>query len=109
MSLMQIFGSNLRHHRKAKTLTQEALAEVVGVSAEMISKIERGIAAPSFQTIEKLADVLGVPEVVFFGIGLVVSAEDERSRQLLKVQTTLSRMNNNQLARAHRMLAALID
>lgn len=109
MSLVQVFGSNLRHHRKAKALTQEALAEAVGVSAEMISKIERGVAAPSFQTIERLADVLGVPEVVFFGIGLFVSAEDERSRQLLKVQTTLSRMNNDQLARANRLLGALID
>lgn len=109
MSLIQVFGSNLRHHRKAKKLTQEALAEAVGVSTEMISKVERGVAAPSFQTIEKLADVLGIPEVVFFGIGLVVSAEDERSRQLLKVQTTLSRMNNDQLARANRMLGALID
>jgi transcriptional regulator with XRE-family HTH domain len=107
--LVQVFGSNLRHHRKAKSLTQEVLAESVGVSTEMISKIERGIAAPSFQTIEKIADVLGVPEVVFFGIGIVVSADDERSKLLLKVQTALSRMNNDKLSRAHRMLSALID
>jgi len=109
LSLSQIFGSNLRHHRKAKSLTQTELAEAVGVSMEMISKVERGIAAPSFQTIEKLSDTLGVPEVVFFGIGLVVTTDDERSRLLSRVQTTLSRMNNEQLARAHRMLSALVD
>lgn len=75
----------------------------------MISKIERGIAAPSFQTVEKLAGVLSVPEVVFFGIGLVIASEGERSRLLARLQTTLSRMNNEQLARANRMLSALID
>ena len=109
MSLAQTFAANLRHQRKAKALTQAALAEAVGVSTEMISKVERGIAAPSFPLIEKLADALGVPEGVFFGIGLVVTQEGERSRLLARLQTTVSRMNNEQLARAHRMLSALID
>ena len=79
------------------------------MSTEMISKVERGIAAPSFPLIEKLAEALGVPEMVFFGIGLVVAPDGERSRLVAKLQTTLSRMNNEQLARANRMLAALID
>jgi transcriptional regulator with XRE-family HTH domain len=109
LSLTRVFASNLRHHRKAKGLRQAELAEAVGVSVEMISKVERGVASPSFQTVEKLADVLGVPEAVFFGIGLVVAPEGERSRLLARVQTTLSRMNNEQLARAQRMLSALID
>lgn len=109
MSLAVIFGSNLRHHRKAKHLTQDALAEMVGLSSEMISKIERGIAAPSFATVEKLSDVLQVPEVAFFGVGMVVTSDDARTRQLAKIQTQLSRMNEDQLVRASKMLNALID
>jgi transcriptional regulator with XRE-family HTH domain len=38
----------------------EAVADQVALSAEMISKIERGIAAPSFSTIEKLAEILEI-------------------------------------------------
>lgn len=109
MSLATIFGSNLRHHRKAKHLTQDQLAEMVELSSEMISKIERGIAAPSFATVEKLSEMLDVPEVAFFGVGLVVTSDNARTRQLSKIQTQLSRMNEDQLARANKMLGALID
>lgn len=109
MALTETFGANLRHQRKAKNLTQADLAERVGVSTEMISKVERGIASPSFHTIEKLADVLGVPEVVFFGLGLVAVPDSERGHTLQKIHTTLSRMNGEQLVRASKMLSALID
>lgn len=109
MSLVVIFGSNLRHQRKAKHFTQDQLAEMAELSSEMISKIERGIAAPSFATIEKLSEVLDVPEVAFFGVGLVVTGDNARSRQLSKIQTQLSRMNESQLARATKLLSALID
>jgi len=69
VSLAATFGSNLRHHRKAKHLTRDQLAEMVELSSEMISKNKRGIAAPSFTTVEKLSEVLEVPEVAFFGVG----------------------------------------
>ncbi len=39
-----------------------SIAEKVALLADMISKIERGIASPSFLTIEKLSEVLEVPE-----------------------------------------------
>src|SRR5690606_25576277 len=43
---------------------------MVELSSGMISKIERGIAAPSFAKVEKLPEMLEVPEVAFFGVGL---------------------------------------
>lgn len=101
--------TNLRHHRKAKHLTQAELADKVALSTEMISKIERGIASPSFATIEKLSEILDVPEVVFFGVGLIVTTDSERTRILSKIQTKLSRLNEDQLVRADRMLSALTD
>lgn len=109
MSLAGIFGTNLRNHRKAKHLTQAKLAETVGLSTEMISKIERGIASPSFATIEKLAEVLDVPEVVFFGVGLIVTETGERTRILSRIHTKLSRLNEDKLLRADKILAALTD
>lgn len=109
MSLATIFGTNLRHHRKAKHLTQAQLAEKASLSTEMVSKIERGIAAPSFTTIERLSAILDVPEVVFFGVGLIVTTDSERTRILSKIQTKLSRLNEDQLVRADRLLGALTD
>ncbi len=40
-----------------KGLTQEELAEAVGVSTDFISLIERGQRAPSFENLERLAEV----------------------------------------------------
>lgn len=55
------FGRRLRHLRRDKDLTQEQLAEAVGISVEFLSNIERGINAPSFDTLEKLAGILNTP------------------------------------------------
>jgi transcriptional regulator with XRE-family HTH domain len=54
------FGKRLRRLRRIADLTQEQLAEKVGVSADFISQVERGINTPSFDTIQKLAEVLEV-------------------------------------------------
>ena len=112
LALTGLFGANLAliSARKARNLTQAELAERVGMSTEMISKIERGIAAPSFPTIGKLGDVLGVPDVVFFGVGLVAVSDSERSRILQKIHGhALAHEYRQAGARAGNTLAALVD
>jgi len=54
------FGARLRSIRRTKGITQERLAEAVGTSTEFVSNMERGINAPSFDTLEALAAALGV-------------------------------------------------
>jgi transcriptional regulator with XRE-family HTH domain len=60
------FGRRLRQIRRQKDLTQEQLAEAVGISVEFLSNMERGINAPSFETLEKLTQVLQVPPEELF-------------------------------------------
>jgi len=55
------FGRRLRQIRRNRDLTQQQVAEVTGLSIEFISNLERDRNAPSFETIEKLAEVLGSP------------------------------------------------
>jgi transcriptional regulator with XRE-family HTH domain len=50
-------------------MTQEGLAERVDLSMETIGKIERGVAAPSFETPERIAEALNLPPLALFGIG----------------------------------------
>ncbi|WP_118847927.1 helix-turn-helix domain-containing protein [Pleomorphomonas carboxyditropha] len=107
MELQLLFGANVRHHRKAKGWTLERLAELVGVSQETIGKIERGKAAPLFETAEKIAAALGVPASVLFGAG-ALPGTGERARLLNEIHATLSRMNEDQLARAGKMLKAFL-
>ncbi|MDZ8106578.1 MAG: helix-turn-helix transcriptional regulator [Nostoc sp. DedQUE12a] len=60
------FGRKLRQIRRLKNLTQQQLAEATGISVEFLSNIERGINAPSFDTLEKLVEVLNVSYVELF-------------------------------------------
>ena len=61
-----LFGKRLRKFRRNKDLTQEQLAEAVGVSVDFVSQIERGVNGPSFDTLQKLATVLEVQVEEFF-------------------------------------------
>ena len=53
-------GDRIREARKQKALTQEQLAELLDVSVEFVSHIERGSRLPSMQVFIKLIEVLGV-------------------------------------------------
>ena len=55
------FGIKLRRLRRHLDLTQEQLAEALGISVEFVSNMERGVNAPSFETLEKIAITLHVP------------------------------------------------
>jgi len=65
-SLRQHFGNRLRAIRHERKLTQEQFAEYVGMSVDFLSLIERGVNAPSFETIEQMAKRLRVPVKVLF-------------------------------------------
>ena len=106
MELKQIFGANVRQHRKASGLTQEALAEKASLSIEMMGRLERGDAAPSFETIERLASSLEIPPLAFFGAGSVIAPEGERGRLLNRMNAALAQLNEEDLARVTRMLEA---
>jgi transcriptional regulator with XRE-family HTH domain len=54
------FGKRLRQIRRQRKLTQEQLAEAVGISVVAVSNMERGVNGPSFETLEKLIEVLQV-------------------------------------------------
>ena len=56
----------LKIERKKKLLTQQQLAELVGVDRTLISKIESGAATPSVTTAKKIAAVLGFHWTRFF-------------------------------------------
>jgi transcriptional regulator with XRE-family HTH domain len=70
MSNLKIdFGRRVRVLRKRKGMTQEQLAEVADISVDFLSLMERGVNAPSFATLERLADALGVPVKELFEFG----------------------------------------
>ena len=57
-------GHAIKTRRKTLSLSQNDLAEMAEVSLATVKNIERGAGNPSFATIEKLLEVLGL-EIVF--------------------------------------------
>jgi transcriptional regulator with XRE-family HTH domain len=55
------FGEAVRHHRIAKMLTQEQLAERADLASKMISLIERAERNPSVNVAHSVALGLGIP------------------------------------------------
>jgi AbrB family looped-hinge helix DNA binding protein len=55
-----MIGKNLQKLRKQKNMTQEALAEQVGVARQTIAKWETGESTPDLEVSGRLANVLGV-------------------------------------------------
>lgn len=109
MSLTKTFGANVRNYRKARGLSQEEFADAAELSVAMIGKIERGEAAPSFPSVERIAAALDVPEAVLFSSGTMTVPTGERGRLLQRINIQLSKLNNNGLARAAKMLTVLTD
>ena len=56
MKMIQI----LREKREAKGLSQTALAEESQVSVSCINKIERGLVSPRVDTLQIIAETLGI-------------------------------------------------
>lgn len=90
------FGSYLRDLRRSRRLTQQQLADAVGVDFTYVSKVENGrVDPPSEGTIRKIAEVLEAdPEDLVIRAGKVDPALKEAAAaepQLALLLRTMSR------------------
>jgi len=63
-----ILGNRVASIREAKGMTQEELSETSGVGRVTISRIENGEQSPQYNTLEKLAEALGVEVSQFISV-----------------------------------------
>ena len=53
-------GENLKKQRKLRELTQEQLADILGVSFQSVSKWERGEGYPDIELLPTIAEYFGI-------------------------------------------------
>lgn len=63
---MTYIGSRLRYLRKQDNITQQQLADSIGVAKSTISMYESGQREPDFETLEALADYFNIEMSTFF-------------------------------------------
>lgn len=60
LEYLNIFGVNLRRHRNNRKMSYDSVAKQTGVSKSILSRIENGQTAPSFETFLRLYDSFGI-------------------------------------------------
>ena len=96
-------GSNIQAARERANYTQEQLSEMLGLTPNHLSAIERGASGASLETIEKLCQVCGVSaDFLFFG-------NEEKSGFADEISMQLSHINPEYHPQIKKIHAALIE
>ena len=87
---MKTLGQNIATFRKEKNITQEALAEICGVSSQAVSKWENDISCPDITLLKTIARTFGisVDELMDDGEGPVtrLSEQTSTSNKMLRIR-----------------------
>jgi len=84
MDLKKIFGINVQKYRKLNKLTQEHLAEIVGLDATTVSLIERGKCFSSAENMVKIANALKINVTELFYMENI-NPNEETYMEILKL------------------------
>jgi transcriptional regulator with XRE-family HTH domain len=107
MALAREVGLCVRALRQRRGLTQAALAERIDRSEVALRAIERGASAPSFVTLERLAEALGVPAAALFPAGETGPTAERRARELARLTALAHGLGDEDLALAREILEAV--
>lgn len=73
-------GNNIAKLRKERKITQQELAEALGIKRTSLSHIETGFYTPSAKTMKKISDYLQVPlGDIFFNPDVLKSETDNKT------------------------------
>ena len=79
------FGENLKKLRKSKDLTQEALADFLGMSFQAISKWEREETYPDITMLPRIASFFGVTVDSLLGTDMI--EKENKIREYCEVES----------------------
>ena len=93
MSIKKLLGKRIQEIRKSKKLTQEQVAESIGVETPSISNIENGKYYPTADNLDKLIRVLNIKPHELFSVDNLATKEDLINEMVESMQ------NNENLTR----------
>ncbi len=64
--LSEIVGKNIARLRHEQGLSQEQMAEQVGIDSPSMSRVEKGLISPRFKRLERMAEILNCAVSDFF-------------------------------------------
>jgi transcriptional regulator with XRE-family HTH domain len=91
-TIQEIFSENLKAIRKEKKISQQYIAERSDMLASTYNRIENMKVSPSIETIERIADAIGVPFVELFQSREI---SDKSLLQKLEILNQMSEYNQS--------------
>ena len=104
-SANELLGARVRELRKKAGLTQEQLAEQLGIDQKHMSRIELGKSYPSLDRLSKIAESVNVSLPNLFKFGHLAAEADLRRQ----VEDMIVKLDAKDLRKMHRILAAFLE
>lgn len=94
MDIKKLLGARIQELRKSKNITQEYLAELVGIETVSLSNIERGRYYPTADNLNKILSVLNVEPAELFNFQHLASHKAllEEMMSVMKDNEDLTRL-----------------
>ncbi len=105
MQTKELIGKRIKELRKSRNMSQEFLAEQLGIEPRQLSKLETGKHYPSFETMSNLLKILGISFEDFINIEHL-SSEFNTEREIMAL---IGKLDDNQLQIVYKILKALIN
>jgi transcriptional regulator with XRE-family HTH domain len=102
--LVQVVGANIKALRLSSGLTQQDLAQTLGIEVETVSRYERGLYTPPVEQLEKIARALGVVAWT-----LMVSNAEEIDSMGLQMLEQIRRLSDEDAKTIGKIVKTYVD
>lgn len=108
---LKLVGSRIRATRKARDLTQEALAERAELQSTYIGGVERGERNISLQTLEKIIEGLGITPYELFKFEELdlTSATLEKKMKIDNINNLLIERDEKEIDMIYKLVTDIIN
>lgn len=101
----EMLGARIRELRKKKVLTQEQLAETLGIDQKHMSRIELGKSYPSLDRLIMISDALAVPLPDLFEFMHM----DSKGVRAHKIEDMLLMLDEKDQRRIYKIVKAFLE
>lgn len=103
------FGDNVKKIRVEKNISQQELADIVGIHSTHVSRYERNMAQPSVEIAKKMAEALNVTvDTLIYGQQDEKAKNNLKDNDLLNLFTKVQLLDKQDLTAVKSMLKAYI-
>lgn len=109
MAIAEEIGERIREIRRARRMTQAALAEAIGRTEDSVSQIERGLNLPTIDTVLAMAKALTIPVDHIISSPELREADAQKKTELSEASLMLATMAPGDLNLAIKLLRVLVE